>query len=144
MTNKPTNSSKAPMRQVHTQMSYAGPLPLATELDAYERTCPGAADRIIAMAENQSKHRQDIEKITVKTNARNSTIGVIIGGLIGISAIFGGVYIITSGYQISGYATMLTPLAGLVGVFIYGKRSNKEELIEKQKLMNMVQKKQNK
>jgi uncharacterized membrane protein len=41
--------------------SYSGPLPLPQQLQGYEEIVPGAADRIIRMAEKQSAHRIEIE-----------------------------------------------------------------------------------
>ena len=129
------------LKRIEAEMQYSGPLPLAKQMGEYENICPGAADRIISMAEKQALHRQRIEEISIKANARNSTLGVCFGGLIGVGAIVGGIYIIISGYEVSGYVTMLAPLATLVGVFVYGKESSKKELIEKQRLMNMVRRK---
>lgn len=120
------------------EMTYSGPLPLPQHLERYEDVCPGAADRIIAMAEGQSKHRQEIEKEVIRTNGRNSTLGVCIGGIVAVLAIICGTYIIESGNEISGYVTMFVPLSALIGVFVYGKYANKKELIEKQKLIESV------
>lgn len=39
------------------QKMYSGPLPPAEEIEAYERVCPGAADRIITMTEKSLEHR---------------------------------------------------------------------------------------
>lgn len=122
----------------HAEMTYSGPLPLPQHLEKYEDVCPGAADRIIAMAENQAKHRQEIEKDAVRTSGRNSTLGVWMGGAVALSSIACGAHIIESGYELSGYITMFVPLSALVGVFIYGKRANRKELIEKQKLMESI------
>lgn len=121
----------------HAEMTYSGPLPLPQHLEKYEDVCPGAADRIIAMAEGQAKHRQEMESTVIQANGRNSTLGVLIGGMVAVLAIVYGAHIIESGYEISGYVTMFVPLATLVGIFIYGKRENRKELIEKQKLMEM-------
>ncbi len=60
------------------------------------------------------------------------------GGAVALSSIVCGAHIIESGYELSGYVTMFIPLSALVGVFIYGKRANRKELIEKQKLMESV------
>ena len=114
----------------HAEMTYSGPLPHPKHLEKYEDVCPGAADRIIAMAEGQAKHRQNMEHFVIKANGRNSTLGVIIGGIVAVLAIGCGTHIIES-----GYITMFGSLSTLVGVFIYGKRANRKELIEKQKLM---------
>lgn len=37
--------------------AFSGPIPPPNLLERYEAITPGAADRILTMAENQSKHR---------------------------------------------------------------------------------------
>jgi uncharacterized membrane protein len=44
--------------------SFAGPLPPPDLLRAYENLCAGSADRIISMAEAESRHRQGLENRT--------------------------------------------------------------------------------
>ena len=41
--------------------SFSGPIPPPTVLEGYERIIPGAAERILAMAEADAKHQRDIE-----------------------------------------------------------------------------------
>lgn len=41
---------------------HSGPIPHPDIIKQYEEILPGAADRIISMAENQSSHRQAMEK----------------------------------------------------------------------------------
>lgn len=45
---------------------HMGPLPPPDVFAGYEQVCPGAAERILSMAEQQAKHRQDLEKDRVK------------------------------------------------------------------------------
>lgn len=44
-----------------SRSTYEGPLPPSTELAAYDHVLPGAADRIISMAENFAAHTQALE-----------------------------------------------------------------------------------
>ncbi|WP_081195373.1 DUF2335 domain-containing protein [Halomonas sp. BC1] len=53
------------------QLTYSGPLPPSAEMEKYERISPGAADRILAMAEKEQAHRHEQEE---KENAVNSRI----------------------------------------------------------------------
>ncbi|MFQ7172706.1 MAG: DUF2335 domain-containing protein [Thomasclavelia ramosa] len=48
-----------------TSVSYSGPIPHPSDFEQYERVLPGAADRILTMAENQSAHRQTLEKAAI-------------------------------------------------------------------------------
>ena len=52
--------------------AFSGPLPRPADLEFYEKIVPGAAERILTMAEKQGAHRQEIEKIVVKSGARDS------------------------------------------------------------------------
>ena len=47
--------------QVVKSFGYAGPLPLPRIAEEYERILPGAAERIVSMAERQAAHRQTME-----------------------------------------------------------------------------------
>jgi uncharacterized membrane protein len=46
-------------------MSYSGPLPPANQFVEYERALPGAADRILALAEKEAEHRHQNEDALV-------------------------------------------------------------------------------
>ena len=64
------------------ERSFSGPLPPPEYLDAYEKTLPGAPDRILVMAEKQVDHRIDVEKTIVKKKFNQSTLGQIIGAIL--------------------------------------------------------------
>ena len=53
-------SGKDP-KGVLVSQSWEGPLPPPGILKGYEETCPGAADRLIRMAEEQGEHRRRME-----------------------------------------------------------------------------------
>ena len=69
--------------QVHGEI-HSGPLPAPQILLQYNQIIPGAADRIIVMAEQQASHRQKLEQIVVKSGARDSLLGLIFGLIIGL------------------------------------------------------------
>ena len=66
------------------QKMYSGPLPPAEEIEAYERVCPGAADRIIAMTEKSLDHRISNEKIIVNEETKQSSRGQILGFVLAV------------------------------------------------------------
>lgn len=57
------NSKKSP---VIVKQEYSGILPLPEHLKQYDEIVPGAAERILQMAENQSKSRIQNEELLVK------------------------------------------------------------------------------
>ncbi|HUW45716.1 MAG TPA: DUF2335 domain-containing protein [Dehalococcoidia bacterium] len=71
----------------HQSLSYSGPLPPAAEFERYEQTCPGAAERILAMAEKESTHRHGAEDLLVKEEVRASKTGQVFAFVLGIGSL---------------------------------------------------------
>ncbi|MBR2124529.1 MAG: DUF2335 domain-containing protein [Acetobacter sp.] len=87
--------SKSTLQQTRRQLSiHSGPLPPPEQLLRYNDAVPNAADRIIRMAETQLEHRIQIEKLAIRTQARNSTLGIISGFLIGMTIVFCGTFLV--------------------------------------------------
>ncbi|MGH9691365.1 MAG: DUF2335 domain-containing protein [Candidatus Acidiferrales bacterium] len=112
---------------------FSGPIPPPDILIKYNEAVPGAADRIITMAENQSKHRQGLEKTVIDANCRAQRNGSILGFIICMTAILGGMFLVYSGKSAEGLASIIAPLVGLAGVFVVGKMRQKKELDNKTK-----------
>lgn len=108
-------------------VSFSGPLPPPEVLEKYNKIVPGAAERIIKMAEQQSAHRRSLETQVINSDIKNSKLGLFFGFIIGLAGIIGA--IITSVYasQLVGGALGISSLAALVGVFIYGSQLRKKE-----------------
>jgi uncharacterized membrane protein len=111
-------------------MQFSGPLPHPDILVKYNEAHPGAADRIIAMAEKQAIHRQELERKVITTNCHNAKLGPIYGFLICMTAIGGGIYLIQLGKGAAGLTSIITALASLAVVFVYGRTKQKQELKE--------------
>ena len=107
--------------------SFSGPLPPPSMLSQYNQIVPGAAERIIAMAERQAQHRQNIENKVIDSDIGNSRLGLHYGLIIGLAAVIGGTICILSGHEIAGSIIGGTGLTGLVGVFVYGSRQRRKE-----------------
>jgi len=61
--NSPTRRGPQHIGQINRQeMRYQGPIPPVEDFAGYVRILPGAADRILKMAENQAGHRQTLER----------------------------------------------------------------------------------
>lgn len=69
-----------------TTVEFRGPLPPPEILQAYNKALPNGAERIVAMAERQSAHRQELEKAVVKGNATVQKIGVFASLFITLAA----------------------------------------------------------
>jgi uncharacterized membrane protein len=110
---------------------WSGPLPQPEALERYNQIVPGAAERIIQMAETQHKHRLEIETNVVNSNIAAQKRGTILGFIVAMTAILGGVFLVYIGKEASGLASIVTALVGLVGVFVYGKNEQKKDLAKK-------------
>jgi uncharacterized membrane protein len=129
---------RAQEREIHVAQFYAaqlsywsGPTPSPEVLRQYEEILPGAADRIISMAERQSEHRQQLETTALGNGHERALFGAKLGFTLGAMAIAGGLWLATHGQELGGYAVMLATVTGLAGVFVYGRSSTKKELAEK-------------
>jgi uncharacterized membrane protein len=72
------------------QAQFAGPLPPPEAFQRYELVLPGAAERILAMAERQAEHRQGLEARVIKSNVTGERIGQVFGLVIALAAIAAG------------------------------------------------------
>lgn len=127
------NEKDARLVRVAAQISrtFSGPLPPPEILQRYNEIVPGAADRIIKMAESQQHHRQALEKSVVDSNVFSQKIGLGLGFIIAITAIGGGIWLSAIGKSGSGLTAIIGALASLVGVFVYGKVQQSKELADK-------------
>jgi uncharacterized membrane protein len=129
--NKPARSSQLVKQETSVQSIHIGPLPSASELLRYNQACPDSANRIIAMAENQQKHRINIEDITIRTQMTESKRGQYFAFILGLVGIVCSAYVITQGYEIGGSIFGGVSLTTLVSLFIYGKKHQKHSLTSK-------------
>ncbi len=113
-----------------SRTQFIGPIPPPEILSKYNDALPNAAERIVAMAESQMKHRQALEYMVLSSNCKVQQRGPIYGFIISMFAIGGGIYLIHTGKDISGLATIITSLAALVGTFVYGKITQQKQLRE--------------
>lgn len=130
----PSEIDKATRLQIQeTQVvqAHAGPLPLPEHLSEYEGIAPGAAERIIRMAELQADHRRAMESKVVDSEMRRESRGQIFGFITVMTALVGGIGLMAFDKPIWGAAVSLSALAALAGVFVWSKRQKSRELNEK-------------
>ena len=114
------------IQQTKQELSiHSGPLPTPEQLIKYNEATPNAADRIIKMAEKQLDHRKHLEEMAIRTQVRNSTIGILCGFTIGMTTVLCGTALMWHGDSLAGFGSVLVGLASLVGVFLYKKEPNK-------------------
>ncbi|MCB1201327.1 MAG: DUF2335 domain-containing protein [Leptospiraceae bacterium] len=116
------------------QATFTGPLPPPAIIERYDAVLPGAAERILKMAENQSAHRHEIEKTVIKQNGLKSLLGQIFGLVIAMTVICGGFWMIYLGKSILGLSLVIGSLAALAAVFVVGRARQGSERAQKQKM----------
>lgn len=122
--------------------SFSGPLPPPTVLEKYDQILPGAAERIIKMAERQSEHRRGMEAKNLNSDIINSKLGLAFGFIIAMTGIISGaIVIVKSSEVVVGGVISFSSLAALVGVFIYGSRERKLERKERREELKEIKEK---
>ena len=101
------------------QIAWSGPLPDAATLERYDALVPGAAERIIAMAEKQSVHRREMEKIALTSGTRRAHQGLWLGFILVLVGMVSGAILIWNGRETEGFVLILGQLVLLASTFLY-------------------------
>lgn len=133
--NQPTKNQTTVQIKQTQATTYSGPIPAAEEFRKYEEILPGAADRILTMAEAQATHRQELETLAVKGGLINSRIGQITGLIFFIFLITAGTFLIFWDKDVVGLISILSSVGGALTTFFYGKRGQAKEIERKRKEM---------
>lgn len=108
--------------------SYSGPLPPPDALIKYNEASPGAADRIIAMAEKEMAHRHKNEEKIIAERIRLSYVSIIMSfiSVILLAVLVGyGLYLGADGVAVGA---AIGAIASVAGLFIYAKvKQTKDE-----------------
>ena len=131
--NKINNNNKHQI--IEQRIEYSGLIPPPNMMEQYERICPGAADRIIKMAENQLAHTQQLESkehdsiVGCRDKALHSEIklnafGQILGFIIIALCIIGGFVLVLNDKAVGGYTTIITSVLAVIGSILYRNKKN--------------------
>jgi uncharacterized membrane protein len=108
--------------------SFSGPLPPPEILNGYNDAVENGAERIMVMAEEQAKHRRELESHAIKEQLRQSKNGQIFGFIIALTLIGVSTLLGFYGQPVLGGILGGTTLVSLVTVFVIGKVTQKKEL----------------
>jgi len=115
------------VQSITSSSMYQGPIPPPDMLRDYEGVLPGSAERILRSMEQQSEHRQDLEKADTTSFILTRSRGQLIAGGLCLSAIIGGVVMASFGNPIAGSimsAAVVLPVCGVSLLSPYlGRRS---------------------
>lgn len=122
----------AVIRKIQMMCAYSGPLPPPEMLERYGKIIPNAPERILKMAERQSEHRIELEKVVIKGNSRRENQGLQYGFTICLVTILGGIFLIYNNKNSAGLVAILAPLGILAASFLHSKHAKtKKEKLEK-------------
>ncbi len=120
---------------------WAGPLPAPEDFRQYEETLPGAAERILTMAENQQRHRMshensalELDKFSLETaksnlakDAARSTWGMALAFILGMTGLGCSTFLAAIDRWEAGLPLGLAIIASLVGAFIHSVKTRRDE-----------------
>lgn len=107
------------------------PLPPPSDLEKYENFYPGITKKFMDMTEKQQNHRMELEKTVITAGAHRMKLGQIFAFILGLTSILGGLLLLVLERNIAGFSVLIGATATLVGAFVYGRRINKAERVEK-------------
>ena len=109
------------------QSEFSGPIPPPNIIKGYEEILPGSADRIIAMAECQARHRQEMERKIIYTESRDSLLGILFAFVLGVGSITAAIVMVClapeNGGAIAGSVLGVTGIGSIIATFIKSTRS---------------------
>ncbi len=111
---------------IRTEERFSGPLPHPEHFKKYNQIVPGSANRLLKMAEDDLNHIHSMQKSQMIIEAIATIGGLIIGGAIAIVSLVGSGYLILQGHDAAGALLGTGALTSLVGIFVYGRRSQKD------------------
>lgn len=111
-----------PSFAVHMVDHFQGPLPPPDFLERYEETLPGAAERILRMAELQLDHRHQYEDFAIKSDSKRADRGLLLGTLVAVMALGVAAYALFLGQPLIGAAIGIADIVGIAGVYVHGTR----------------------
>ncbi len=123
--NNQPNSINKQLAQV--SQSYSGPIPPPQILEEFERIIPGAAERILHMAEENGKHQREMERSALNMVADTTRRGQRYGLLIGLTAFITCIIALWLGSEETAMTIGGVTIIGLVTVFVTSRSSNNNQ-----------------
>ncbi|MCF8024166.1 MAG: DUF2335 domain-containing protein [Desulfobacteraceae bacterium] len=124
--NNPASKKKDPPREnpqnhIVAAQQFSGPIPHPDILRQYNEILPGAADRILAMAESESEHQKSMDKTAMEFKSRENRRGQYLAMATVIVAFSAATACAYMGAQTAAAVIGGTTVVGLVTVFVTGR-----------------------
>jgi len=82
-----TSPVKEQIKHQVTHQQFSGPIPPPAILSGYDSIVPGAAERILKMAEADASHQREIELLAITSTKSEVRIGQFFGLIVSISSL---------------------------------------------------------
>ncbi len=126
-----TEQNKDGTRAVVVHQEYRGLLPHPDELRAYNEIVPDAAERILAMAEQQAAHRRSLEATAIMEQLAQSRRGQVYAFITSMTALAVGGVLGYFGHDWLAGTFVTSGSVGLASIFYSAKRQQREDLERK-------------
>lgn len=124
----PTGQRAQVVAQVVSLVSeerFSGPIAHPRHLREYEDICPGAADRIISMAERGLEHAQTMQTTAISGDIADGKAGRLYGFLALLALIAAASFSTYFGHEAIAAAFLGAGALGVIGQLIQGSRNGK-------------------
>jgi uncharacterized membrane protein len=111
----------------HQSASFHGPIPHPALLKGYEEILPGAADRILRMAEEDLKHTHEIDTAIQRADEKEVRRGQIMAFLLVIVAFASAIGIYLLGSELVALTIAGTTIGGIITSFILSRRAEERK-----------------
>ena len=128
---QPQNAPKAIVAQVKASAIFTGPLPPPQILAQYEQITPGFANRVMTFAEEQQRHRIELESQVIPETINTSKRGQVFAFIIALVALGVMAYCASKGMEIAVVATALVLGGGIITTFVTGKINQQNSMYKK-------------
>lgn len=105
--------------------SRRAPIPDPAELEHYERVLPGAADRIVTMAENRAAHLERIQSKSLDMTGRLADNLMRLGTVVVLAGLAAASYLVYEGHDVTGAITAIANLL-IAALGVVFRRSRKD------------------
>jgi len=111
---------------------FSSPIPPPHILQGYDKVLPGAADRILSMAERQEKHRQELEKQRLQGDLTNEKHDMLFSFGLLLAVLIVGALLIASNKPVEGLATLLGGAGILLAIHVWNRVQGSKSLTPEQ------------
>lgn len=124
-----------------TSQVYEGPIPHPEILRQFDELVPGTAERLIKLAEEESHHRRELERLAQEANVsaqqrqlgigeyqsravfRSDIMGQVAGLIVCLACVAGAVFVGEQGHEWTAAALAAIPTAAVVRAFVLQRKA---------------------